>query len=140
MTIPRDPSDRDALAGQILGGYLAGWEPDERAGLLSDLTMSEAKPVFTCIPHGYHSTAGPCPDCAAEAAADVLGRYGFTADDLRAGFADGGTITMSASAAPESLCRTCLAPITLIDGVWTSDSRTATCRTGRPHQPMGGAA
>lgn len=22
-----------------------------------------AKRIWTCIPHGYHSSAGPCPDC-----------------------------------------------------------------------------
>ena len=63
----------------------------------------------------------------------------FTDDDLRAGFADGGTIEVSA-AAPESLCRTCMAPITLLHGVWAADSGAITCRSGGRHQPVGGDA
>jgi len=29
VTFP-EPPDKNALAAQILGGYLAGWDPDER--------------------------------------------------------------------------------------------------------------
>lgn len=72
-------------------------------------------------------------------AADLLSQF-FTDDDLRAGFADGGTIEVHVTPEAESLCRGCMSPITLTDDVWATDSGSVTCRAGGPHQPMGGAA